>query len=535
MYCNRIGTYLPVAIAIKLFGFDGYLLTWVTVCELVLLLACVYLALWKYNKGVALLACALLGFSPAFLELSGTLYGDVMTALTSNLCILWIWRMRHVAPHSNQIFGGIMLAALWYYALLTKESALYFLLPIFIFFIEDKRNGRLKTFWNTAIFTGIAIGVSVLLIYQLKTGNALHRLSAIEFGPNINIDNYSRSSWTVLLTRVTVLPLKFMIEVFTFFMVFLPGVMQALSKSENAQESFFKKYMVSLCVMWWLGTQSFRTWSPILLIDRLWLPLLVPMAINAAHVLWNLKQGKQKRYATIPIGIFIIMMTILIPVSGMDSVVRSAYMLSMKEFVLIRVWLPVVIFMVIFYGNFLKTARDVLFEMLDNVLIIIGWIIKLPKYFLSVALILLLALVWFHLHTLKWKDPRQNSFLDERQMIDFVRKANQPAVILTENCVSRNHGIYYGFDSLVEKQLDFVDWSLVDSVKLKELAARQSVYLLIAKERIAWYAENDSIATKLYPQFNYDLKYLPDFVLSPDSNWNLVKSNARSTLYKYSH
>ena len=71
IYCNRVGTYLPIALAIKLFGFNGFYLTLVTLLELILLLTVIYSALQKYNREIALITCAIIGFSPIMLSFSG--------------------------------------------------------------------------------------------------------------------------------------------------------------------------------------------------------------------------------------------------------------------------------------------------------------------------------------------------------------------------------------------------------------------------------------------------------------------------------
>ena len=112
---------------------------------------------------MALVACAAIGFSPLMLIFSGHLFGDIMATLTSNLCILWIWHYRFFTGHRKPIIAGVALALMWGFAFITKEFAVYYLLPMLIFFIDDKRKKQHARFWNGAIVTGVIILAVVIV------------------------------------------------------------------------------------------------------------------------------------------------------------------------------------------------------------------------------------------------------------------------------------------------------------------------------------------------------------------------------------
>ncbi len=521
-YCNRIGTYLPIALAIKLFGYDGYYLTWVTVFELVMLMAVIYFSLRRYSHEISLIACMLTGFSPVMLELSGTLFGDIMAALTSNLCILWIWHIRYVSSKPKQTIAGVLLAFMWFFAVATKESAVYFLLPMLIYFIYDLRNRQFKRFWYAAIVTGVAVGSVFLLVYVLKTGDILYRLRIVEEGPNVGRDTYLLSSWRIIFTRITVLPVKFMFEQYSFFVLFLPALLFLFNKSLNEKERFFKVYLISLLTMWWLGSQSFRAWTPVLLIDRLWLPVLVPLAISAAHVYYWVGKRSVTGLATWRSKVILALAAILIVITGfMYEYELSPYKITLPEFMALRMMLLIFLFVAIFHRETAKNAIKRLWE----------FSLSYKHYFL-VMLVFFISVVYFNTNVVILRDsPKDNNYRSEKEMIDFVQKSGQHSIIVCDKALHNNYGIYFGFAPDADQQIHFLDWSAADSLQIIELAKKQPVYLLVTKDRLQWFVKNNSLTGDLYPQ-NFGRSSIPSFVLNPDLNWEVVKSNSRSTLYR---
>lgn len=522
-YCNRIGTYLPVALAIKLFGFDGYYLTWVTVFELVMLMAVIYFSLRRYSREISLIACMLIGFSPVMLELSGTLFGDIMAALTSNLCILWIWHIRYISPGPKQLVGGALLAFLWFFAFATKESAVYYLLPMLVFFIYDFRSKQFKRFWYAAITAGVVAGAVFLLIYVLKTGDILYRLRIVEEGPNVGRDTYLLSSWRIILTRITVLPVKFLFEQYSFFVLFLPSLLFLFNRSASNKEWFFKVYLISLLAMWWLGSQSFRTWIPVLLIDRLWLPVLVPMAISAAHVYYSVGKGSVTGLATWRSKVILAIAAMLIVITGfMYDYELSPYKITLPEFIALRLMLLIFLFAAIFHR---ETAKNAIRRLLEFSL--------RYKHYFFVMLVFFISVIYFNTNVIILRgSPKDNNYHSEKEMIDFVLESGPHSNIVCDKALYNNYGIYFGFDPDADHRIHFLDWSAADSLQLIELAKKQPVYLLVTKDRLQWFVKNNSLTGDWYPQ-NFGRSSIPSFVLNPDLNWEKVRSNSRSTLYRH--
>lgn len=549
VYCNRFGSYLPVSLAILLFGFNGYYLTWVTVAELVVLLAVIYLALVKYSRGIALISIALIGFAPLMLVYSGHLFGDIMVVLTSNACILWIWHYYFFTENKKQVFAGVMLALLWYAALLTKESVFYYLVPILIFFIRDKRKNLNTAFWNASILTGIALTLLMMLAYMYLVSHFYFRLKLLEIGPNSPIvsKTYYFSELGVVLARVTVLPAKFLIEHFSYFIIFLPSLLQFFTRAENDKERFLRIYGASLLVLWWAGTSSFKGWKPVLLEDRLWLPLVVPLAINAAHVFYFIARGNAQRYANRGVKIILAAFAIFLPVAASLTEENLFGMTMPLRDLLLRMGVVMLLFIAIFRTNAVPAFIDRTAGLVMPITGIVSRLFRpakqanvhfMPpvKYGLElfrkyyVIILLLLLPLFFNTRTTVRKNPRDNDYLADKEMIDTVRRTMRPATILADNCVYRNHGIYYGFAPEVDHLIRFADWNWWDLSHAEAVARKQDVYLLVTHSRIEWYHHY------LHPEMRFmgiSLPPLPHYVLNPLPHWEPVKQNSRAALYKF--
>lgn len=513
VYCNRVGSYLPVTIILKIFGFSHYL-TWVSVAELVMLICVLYVTLREYNKEVALISCAIIGFSPLLLEWSGRLYGDIIATLTCNLCILWVFHTKFVAGNPNLILRGIALSFLWYFALITKETAFFYLAPLFVFFVYDRKNGQYSRFWYSALATSIVLGFLFLGFYAIQTGDPLFRLHLVENAPSASTENYAGATWQMILSRITILPFKFLLETYSFFIVFVFSLIQLFSSDKNEKERFIGTFLISLGVVWWAGTQSFKSWNPVSLTDRLWMPLMVPMAMNAAYVIHSINAGGMNKYATWQTRIILLIVSVAVPLVGYlnETSIFSAGKNNSLSYLLPRLTLLALTYLAIFHQDIVKRIIEILYR----------------HYLVAFAVGLLLL---YNASQVLFKNPNDNNYFSDLEMINLVRQSNEQVVILCENSVFRNHGIYYGFEPEIEKQLQFIDWNIVDTSQLAVMASAKQVYMLINKDRM-WYSKNNFSTAEFYRKSKENI---PNFVLHPGLNWDIVKENSKTSLFKYKH
>lgn len=517
-YCNRIGSWLPIAIALKLWGFNGYYLGWINIFGLALLITVVYLALRKYNGGIAHISCAIIGFAPVILKFTAGLWMDIMAVLSANLCILWIWHFRFIAVNPRPIVAGMILTMMWCFAIITKESAFYYLLPILIVFIDDKRMKQHNRFWNAAIITGIGISILLLSAYVLKTGELFQRVRLLESVPNTH--SYVGASWKVMLARVTVLPLKFLLSDFSYYTVFVPSLLQLFNKSENDKEKFLKMYMVSLMVLWWFGTQSFNSWKPVLLEYRIWLPLMVPMAINAAHVFFAIIQGNASRYSTWRTKIILSVVAVFVCIAAVgneENIFGEINSVKPSEFVLGRISMLIFLFLAIFHQGAIPSLIEAIKQGLSFI-----------KHNYAFVMLLLLGTV-YNIQTSFKKNPADNNYLSDKEMIEMVANTENTAIIISESCVYSNNGIYYGFNPDVAQRIHFMNWNTVSESQIEKLAEQQHVYMLVSKDRTLWYTR----VTKLELKLHNPLDSVPGYVLNPGLHWELIKGNSRTSLYKF--
>lgn len=515
-YSHRVGTYLPIALTIKLFGFSPQI-TWVSAAELALFILALFVLLRKYNPYAALVTCALVGFLPDIVVMSGQLLGDVLTMATTNLCILWIWYARDTKKTTWQLLSGITLAILWYIAFLVKESAFFYLIPILVFFILDFKDKRNRKFWLGTITTAVLLGVFYLWFYYVKTGDILYRLHAVEAGPNVSESNYSDAPFFEILQRLTFQPLKFLTENFSYFAVLLAGLIQLFSKPKNENEKFFNLFLITVLACWWFGTQSLTQWNPVALISRLWLPVLVPLCINSAVTLYHISIGEADRYRnnyTKAVLIILGVTALSIPFLNSGNVFWQQ---NPFVFLAPRAVTLLAFYAIIFQPQFIQTAFDYLRKN-------IAWIIIIG------------AFGYYNIKVTNSMGNGNSDFQAEKEILKYIETRQKTSLIIVETALYRNHGIYTGFADNTDLKYTFIDWQNVDSNQVQKSSLTQPVYFMINDNRL-WYYKNTYTEPLYYaPTARKKLSnQIPYYFLHLNNKWKLIKHNTRVSLYLYTN
>lgn len=502
-YATRIGTYLPYALGMKLFGF-GTWLTWLTTIELILLLVLVYLSLRKVNPSIALLSSILLGTAPIVLQYSSMAMGDIASTLCSNAVILIIFYFRFYIQKTktNAIIWGIATAMAFFTAFLVKESVVFFVPFILFNYWQTRKDLPYRPYWKYTIVTLTMLLTLLLIAYWVKTGNPFYKIMAVENGPTASDCNYAGTGWPSILNRVTWQPFQFITENFTFSFLFLFATLQAFQyrSDSSAHEKFFQHYYMMSIAMWWFGSQGITAYNPVSLVHRVWLPILVPMSLNASFFISNLYNN---RFSNVKHKIAfqsLVFLTLTI-----TSLFFSFYKFQKLGIEMYSTFKSIAIGYLMFVVLIIPSVCTTKYKKMANVFLITSIIALLLKSEFE-------AIVWRSLNP-------KSTYSSQKETINSLLALN-PRIILTDYWIAKDYYIYTGF----EKQLPFIHYN--DSCLFDN-----DTYLLL----------NKTTQTELVKNINETRTFtsaknqIPDFVLNPYKfHFTLIIENETNQVFRYS-
>jgi len=301
-FTNRFGFLLPMAGLIKLFGTSSYVLTlWTSLCFGFLLIAN-YFILHPTQKRIALLSTLLLALNPTLLYYAADVSHDLAMTAFLSIAILVLWQIQR-QPNHQSIFKSVLFVGSLIWAFLTKMTVIYAAPFVLMLFLIDFFRNRNKTFWICSTGLGFVFLLGYLFAYYQYTGDAFFRFAGIEGEYNIDKYGYFNKSWKEVLGRITALPVAFILNTSGLGPIGLIALLGLFSKNQfNHQNqsslfsrfksidlakpfNFFGIYAISLLLLFWFGSTSLAFYNPIILADRMWMPLIPPISILAALVL----------------------------------------------------------------------------------------------------------------------------------------------------------------------------------------------------------------------------------------------------------
>ena len=503
-YANRIGTYLPYAIGMKLFGF-GTWLTLITTIEFLLLLSVIYYTVKRYNTSIAFMACSLLGTSAIMLQNASVVMGDMASTLCCNAMVLCYFYFTFYAgqKQTNQKRWGISVAALFFLSFLVKESVVFFLPFMLWQYFKSRKNETQKIFWKYAFGTIVLLVLTLLLAYLIKTGNPFYRIIAVETGPTSSDCNYVNASWLTILNRITWQPFQFLTQNYTFSFLLLLSFLQLFQyrKDASIQEKFFQHYFIFSIAMWWMGSQSLTSYNPVSLVHRIWLPLLVPMAINASFFITALRKGTTTNPIYSVLFIFVFLLFTFWSLFISIGIYANSNIEQTSAFISIAVRDTILGSVVIFslYKSKLFTTTSIM-----GYLLFIAIIIFPVKSCLE-------SVLWRYLNF-------KSKYSLQKEMLDYAT-SYKPKSILTDYWILKGYPIYLGFD----KKFHFVNYTEVDTFS-------NNTYLLLNKIT-QFELEKNINETRIFTKAK---NKIPDFVLQPTKHgFILIKENETNLLYRY--
>lgn len=272
---NRFALLGPMAGLISAFGTNPKILVlWPFICLLLLLFSIRIM----FSPKLAWPLILLLATNPVIGYYSTDVSHDWVMTTFQTLAILILFRFYQ---SKNQpawpYFSGFLIATCLFLAFLAKVSVVL-VLPFLIWFgwktITDRTAQKLDF---SFLLSSIIFGLSFLAAYYHFTGDPLYRWHGIQGEHNISEWGYAQASFPQLLLRLTVHPLAFFIRDFGVGTPILLAAFLSLSSPSEATKptrQFAKIYFLSLLILFCWGSSSFSSYNPMVLVDRMWLPLI---------------------------------------------------------------------------------------------------------------------------------------------------------------------------------------------------------------------------------------------------------------------
>ncbi len=477
----RIGENALLALAWKIFGY-GPRLTLVNGVQFIVLVCLIYWLLRKFSQPIAFISAVFVGSSPFMLRNSGVIMTDMLATLTSNiplLLIFWFMNERQENRNRSPIICGSVTGLLFASSVLCKESVAFFI-PFAVFLhpwtqqvmvritkgryhsLYSDTDSTMPRFFNSAV---VAFGIGIVACFGLfwvLTGDPLGRFSALATGPSASMDNYTQASLGTVLARITYQPIQFLFLEFSFGIAILFSAIAFMRRSQSRNEQFFKWYLVLVLIPWWVGTQGnpfSGGWNPVVLVHRVWMPVMVPLGIVAAYGMLALSTEDLPKYMRLKMSLVVTVLLVVAMISLQAA--ENAYMnrgLSM-DFNSHKVWYSILA-VIIVATPWLKEFEVCIFPRLHQLLVPFVLLSQLGGVFVSY--------MWQSSH------PVASFYEQERRAILRVDQEGE-GVVLTDPAIANNYGMYNGF----QKKMQFVDYHNypVDSLS-------RGIRLLVNKGRL---------------------------------------------------
>ena len=285
-FYNRFGLLLPMAVFVKTLG--SHLVSFVlpTFLDWLCLLA---IAWWGFRKELDTDRLPLLLsflFCPALFGLAADISPDMVLTTSLFLAFTLLWHARQA--RSRRLWLAPLVGFWLFYGFFTKMTAL-FCFPFFLgIALHDLWNRpALRQFWLLTGFSFVLLLLLNLGYYQLETGDSFYRFAASE-GAHSAIDsapvgwNYRNQPFSVLLQRVTLRPIVFLIGAPSFGLLGAGLLVLPLLRWHIRTDrllDFALLFLGSGMLCFWLGSSSLQQYNPVILVERMWLPLLPPLLL----------------------------------------------------------------------------------------------------------------------------------------------------------------------------------------------------------------------------------------------------------------
>ena len=289
---NRFGLLLPMALIVKLLGTHySVFFIWPFISFLLLLWS-----LWKIihveNKSIAFISFLLLAFNPTLLRLSADVAVDLVMTAFMTFAVFFTYHIRQ--SRFSQAKGGFIVAFVLFYAVFTKMTAIY-CFPFFAFLLfTDIRKQQFFKFWRNLILFSLLFYIIYFSTYYFTTGDAFFRFNGFEktHGAGEVVPwNYRNRPLKDIITRLTLYPVAFFLFAPGYSLLMILGFFSILVgkwREKSALIKYTTIYFLFITGIFWFGSSSLKQYNPVILVERMLLPILPAAALLVAS-LWTNK------------------------------------------------------------------------------------------------------------------------------------------------------------------------------------------------------------------------------------------------------
>jgi 4-amino-4-deoxy-L-arabinose transferase-like glycosyltransferase len=289
---RRYAVILPALAFTKLFGDGPHAVSlWPLLCSLASI-GMLFSWLWPKGKKTAVAAGFLLAMNPVQVIYATVLFPDAVVSLFVLLAAYFIFRGRERGKPAH----GLAAAASILAGFFAKETVLLLLPFAVALSVRDGIMRRHMDFW-TRFYTAVAVGFLLVWgAFYYASGDALFLLRSIESRHNaVFVPPLAAGP---LLERLTWRPLVWLLSQPGYALLVLPAMVW-LFKRQRGAARWWKTYLIMLAAAFWWGSSSAVTMAPMLLYDRMWMPLLAPLCVAAASFFAGAAAGRLSAIATL--------------------------------------------------------------------------------------------------------------------------------------------------------------------------------------------------------------------------------------------
>jgi len=277
---HRVALIYPVAALLKAFGENPFVISlFPLLCSLCTICILFFFLVRCTDLFTAGLASVLLAVNTIQITFSAALFPDVVVSMYMLICVCCVFIARN---GSVNLAGAAIMFVLSYVAgFLTKEIivlAIPFFAFLFVKYLLQKKN---LPFWKIVFAAGFVAVAILILYYKNATGDWKFIYHTIN--KNHNDVFVPEMTSAELFARYTYGPLIWLAGSagFIFLLILsIPEIIRCLNgKQTNAFARFITLYFLFLLAAFWFGTTSITRFAPVLLYERMWLPLLAPLCI----------------------------------------------------------------------------------------------------------------------------------------------------------------------------------------------------------------------------------------------------------------
>lgn len=300
---HRIGLFAPVALLIWLFGDSNFV---ISLFPLLISLTSVALLFSVLKKHIsipsAVLGAGLLSFNITQVDFSNRLFPDVVLAFWMFLFALSLYKW---LQEKRQVFLVINLFS-FLAGIFTKELMVAILpFAAIAIALDSYRNRSLKSTFTYALAFSILVFIIGLGCHLINGDALLLNRGVEEFHNEAFGKHFTRAE---IAHRLFVEPFQLLNRSLGLLLILIPTLVALLynwltKKMKDPFTNYITLFFLCLLAYLWAGSSSLTSYVPIWLIERMWIPLLIPACFLLSTYL---AEGDRRLFLLIGITLFLL-------------------------------------------------------------------------------------------------------------------------------------------------------------------------------------------------------------------------------------